>query len=117
MTSPSRTCLDGDGASAAGPPNRQGWDQATFRCGLCGAERTATTEDDYVQTVGAHRDAHVVFDRLNPIERDGFASILRIILADLELAAELLALIERQDQLSASDTSPTNSHDDPQKER
>ncbi|MGC5400797.1 hypothetical protein ACPXCP_34275 [Streptomyces sp. DT20] len=54
-----------------------GWDQATFRCGRCGAQHTATTEADYLKTVGAHGDAHAVWDRLNPIERDGITSILR----------------------------------------
>lgn len=60
-----------------------------------------------------------MFDRLNPTARDGFASILRIVLADLELAAELLALIERQDWPSAPGTSPTPTgpHDDLQNRR
>ncbi|MFD4260743.1 hypothetical protein ACFWR9_24750 [Streptomyces sp. NPDC058534] len=73
-----------------------GWDQAVFRCGRCGTEHTATTEDDYLKAVGAHRDAHVVWDRLNPIERDGFASILRTILSAPDLAVEFLALADRQ---------------------
>ncbi|MGQ4732629.1 hypothetical protein ACUN3E_33860 [Streptomyces sp. Ju416(a)] len=73
-----------------------GWDQAVFRCGRCGAEHTATTEDDYLKAVGAHRDAHAVWDRLNPTERDGLASILRTILAAPELAVELRALADRQ---------------------
>ena len=71
-----------------------GWDQAVFRCGRCGAEHTATTEADYLKAVGVHGDAHAVWDRLNPIERDGIASILRIILSAPDLAAELLALAD-----------------------
>ncbi|RPK23567.1 hypothetical protein EES37_38070 [Streptomyces sp. ADI91-18] len=73
-----------------------GWDQAVFRCGRCGAQQTATTEADYLKAVGAHGDAHAVWDRLNPIERDGITSILRTILSAPELAAELLALADRQ---------------------
>jgi hypothetical protein len=73
-----------------------GWDQAVFRCGRCGIEHTATTEDDYLKAVGAHSDAHAVWDRLNPIERDGFASILRTILSAPDLAVEFLALADRQ---------------------
>ncbi|WP_331730639.1 hypothetical protein [Streptomyces sp. NBC_01174] len=71
-----------------------GWDEAGFRCGRCGAERTASTEDDYLKVVGAHRDAHTVWDRLNLIERDGIASILRTILSAPDLAVELLALAD-----------------------
>ncbi|WP_432038669.1 hypothetical protein [Streptomyces cucumeris] len=73
-----------------------GWDQAVFRCGRCGAQYTATTEADYLKAVGAHGDAHAVWDRLNPIERDGITSILRTILAAPDLAVELLALADRQ---------------------
>ncbi|MFJ8870772.1 hypothetical protein ACIRD6_34125 [Streptomyces sp. NPDC102473] len=71
-----------------------GWDQAGFRCGRCGAERTATNEDDYLKDASAHRDAHAVWARLNSIERDGIASILRTILSAPDLAAELLALAD-----------------------
>ncbi|WP_329449297.1 hypothetical protein OG906_42720 (plasmid) [Streptomyces sp. NBC_01426] len=73
-----------------------GWDKAAFRCGLCGTQHTATTETDYLKVVGVHGDAHAVWDRLNPIERDGITSILRTILSAPELAAELLALADRQ---------------------
>lgn len=73
-----------------------GWDQAVFRCGRCGAEQTATTEADYLKAVGVHGDAHAVWDRLNPTERDGITSILRTILAAPELAAQLLVLADRQ---------------------
>ncbi len=37
-----------------------------------------------------------MWDRLNPIERDGLASILRTVLAVPALAVELLALADRQ---------------------
>jgi hypothetical protein len=37
-----------------------------------------------------------VWDRLSPTERDGIASILRTILSAPKLAAELLALADRQ---------------------
>ncbi|MCX4902368.1 hypothetical protein [Streptomyces sp. NBC_00892] len=72
-----------------------GWDQAVFRCGRCGAECTATNEADYLKAVGAHGDAHAVWDQHNTIERDGITSILRTILSAPELAAELLALADR----------------------
>ncbi|MCX4598308.1 hypothetical protein OG819_55210 [Streptomyces sp. NBC_01549] len=86
--------------SAPSPTTEQGWDQATFSCGRCGAKRTVTTEADYLKAVGVHRDAHAVFDRLNQIERDGFASILRVILADAELGREFLALMDLQQPTS-----------------
>ncbi|WP_097868549.1 hypothetical protein [Streptomyces sp. rh34] len=73
-----------------------GWDQAVFRCGRCGAEHTATTEADYLKAVGAHSDAHAVWDRLDPIEQSGLASILRTILSAAGLATELLAIADRQ---------------------
>ncbi|MEU7473954.1 hypothetical protein AB0A94_36575 [Streptomyces sp. NPDC044984] len=41
-------------------------------------------------------NTHAVWDRLNPIERDGFASILRTILSAPDLAVEFLALADRQ---------------------
>ncbi|MEU9397878.1 hypothetical protein AB0D86_48915 [Streptomyces sp. NPDC048324] len=88
---------------APSPTAEQGWDEATFSCGRCGAKRTATTEDDYLKTVGAHQDAHAVFDRLNQIERDGLASILRVILADADLGLEFFALMDLQHPT----TSPT----------
>lgn len=40
--------------------------------------------------------AHAVWDRLNPIGRDGITLILRTILSAPELAAELLVLADRQ---------------------
>lgn len=80
--------------AASGP---SGWDQAVFRCGRCGAERTTTTEADYVKVIGVHGDAHTVWDGMDPIaERDGFISILRVIMSAPELAVELLALADRQ---------------------
>lgn len=83
-----------------------GWDLATYQCGRCGAERTATTEADYLQAVGAHQDAHAVWDRLNPIERDGLASILHTILSAPNLAAELLALTTSPSNLTTSAGDP-----------
>ncbi|MFD3933420.1 hypothetical protein [Streptomyces sp. NPDC058614] len=76
-------------------PAACGWDQATYRCGRCGAEHTVTTEEAYLNAVGVHTDAHALWDRLDPIERDGFASILRVILSAPELGAEFLALADR----------------------
>jgi hypothetical protein len=80
------------------PPSeaKQGWDQATFSCGRCGAKRTVTTEADYLQAIGVHHDAHILFDRRDPIERDGFASVLRTVLADADLGREFLALMDQQ---------------------
>jgi hypothetical protein len=80
-----------------------GWDQAVFRCGRCGTEQTATTEDDYLKAVGAHRDAHAVWDRLTPVERDGFASILRTLLAAPDIAAQLLVLADQQQPAAGGD--------------
>ncbi|WP_331763957.1 hypothetical protein [Streptomyces cyaneofuscatus] len=73
-----------------------GWGQAVFRCGRCGTERTATTEADHLKAAGAHQDAHAVWDRLNAIERSGITTILRTVLSVPDLAAELLALADRQ---------------------
>ncbi|MFJ9380374.1 hypothetical protein [Streptomyces sp. NPDC101455] len=73
-----------------------GWDQATYRCGRCGAESTVTTEEAYLKAVGVHTDAHAVWDRLNPTERDGLVSILRTILSAPALGFEVLALADRQ---------------------
>ncbi|AVH61834.1 MULTISPECIES: hypothetical protein [Streptomyces] len=86
-------------------PAACGWDQATYRCGRCGAEYTVTTEEAYLQAVGVHTDAHAVWDRLNPIERDGFASILRVILASADLGAEFLAIADRMKRLQGGSTS------------
>lgn len=83
------------------PSSAPGWDQAVFRCGRCGTVRTVTTEDAYLQVVGAHRGAHAVWDRLNPIERDGFASILRVVLTDPDLGREFLALMDNHQQRAA----------------
>jgi len=74
---------------------KRGWDQAVFRCGRCGAEHTATTEDAYLAMVGAHQDAHAVWDRPNPTERDGLTSILRTLLAAPDIAAQLLVLADQ----------------------
>lgn len=91
------------------PGPEQGWDQADFSCGRCGARHITTTEADYLQAVGVHSHAHAVWDRLNPVERDGFTSILRIILSAPGLAAELLALADRQ---PAGDESPNRPRPD-----
>ncbi|WP_240512552.1 hypothetical protein [Streptomyces griseoruber] len=88
-------------------PAARGWDQATYRCGRCGAAYTVTTEEAYLQAVGVHTDAHAVWDRLNPIERDGFTSILRTILSAPELGFELLALADRQQNTGGDTSSPT----------
>lgn len=82
-----------------------GGNRATFRWSRCGAQRTATTEADYTRIVRVHRDAHSVFGRLNQIKRDGMGSILRVLLADVDLSAELLALIDQQRSRTASPTS------------
>ncbi|MFD9047798.1 hypothetical protein [Streptomyces zaomyceticus] len=82
-----------------------GWDQATFRCGLCGAERTAATETDYIRVVSAHRDAHDVFGRLNQTERNGMGSILRVLLEDVTLSTELLELIDTDPERGNAPTS------------
>jgi len=88
-----------------------GWDQATLRCGQCGAEYTVTTEAAYLQAVGVHRDAHALWDRLNPIERDGLASILRVILPAQEFGTAFLALADRQKHLTATAYSNATTHD------
>ncbi|MFB7867313.1 hypothetical protein [Streptomyces sp. NPDC056069] len=76
----------------------QGWDQATYRCGRCGATRTATTEAQYIKAVGAHQEAHDVWERLDPIERDGFVAVLREIFSVPELCQELIALAAADNQ-------------------
>ncbi|MEU0234955.1 hypothetical protein [Streptomyces sp. NPDC006170] len=58
-----------------------------------GAPRPPRTST--VRAVSAHRDAHAVFDRLNAIERSGMGSILRVLLEDVALPIELLALIDQ----------------------
>ncbi|MGW2050806.1 hypothetical protein ACWCPF_37380 [Streptomyces sp. NPDC001858] len=97
----------------ASSPNtaEQGLDHAVFRCGRCGADRTVTTEADYLKAVGAHRDAHAVWDRLNSIERDGLASILRVVLADPDLGLEFLALADHQGRLATHPARPSEPHD------
>ncbi|SCF66685.1 MULTISPECIES: hypothetical protein [unclassified Streptomyces] len=83
-----------------------GWDQAIYRCGRCGAQSTVTTEEAYLQAVGVHTDAHAVWDRLNPMERDGFASILRTILSAPDLGFEFLALADRRQHTGDTQSSP-----------
>ncbi|GAA2770434.1 hypothetical protein [Streptomyces showdoensis] len=76
----------------------QGWDQATYRCGQCGAERTAATEAEHIKAIAAHRDAHTVWERLAPVERDGFVAVLREIFSMPELCQELIALAAAESQ-------------------
>lgn len=87
-----------DITSAQPANNPSGWDQADFRCGRCGARHTVRTEADYLKAVGVHRDAHTVWDGLDPIERDGFLPILRTFLSVPDLATELLVVADRQHQ-------------------
>ncbi|MEU6979619.1 hypothetical protein [Streptomyces sp. NPDC046371] len=75
-----------------------GWDRATYHCGQCGAERSATTEAEYAKAVAAHREAHQMWDRLAPVERDGFVAVLREIFAVPELCQELIAIAATQNQ-------------------
>ncbi|MGW5353420.1 hypothetical protein ACWERV_23275 [Streptomyces sp. NPDC004031] len=77
------------------------WDPEALRRGRCGAEQTATTADDHLNLVGAHADAHAVWDRLAPVERDGLVAILRTVLAAPDLAVQLLVLADRQQQPAA----------------
>lgn len=44
----------------------QGWDRADFHCGRCGEHITATTEEEYVTRVHAHRTAHDLLDAATP---------------------------------------------------
>ncbi|MFF0386856.1 hypothetical protein [Streptomyces sp. NPDC004286] len=74
----------------------RGGQPGAVRCGRCGHRHTATSEDDYLKVVGAHSDAHAVWDRLNPSERAGIASILRTVLSSVDLAVELVAVADRQ---------------------
>ncbi|MFB7852383.1 hypothetical protein ACFC34_35950 [Streptomyces sp. NPDC056053] len=78
------------------PEQPTGWDQATHRCGQCGTTRTATTEADYLHAVDTHRAAHDLAARLDPAERDGLASVLRMVLGDPGLGIEFLALVDQQ---------------------
>jgi uncharacterized protein DUF6237 len=80
------------GGGTADDPAARGWDQATRRCG---ADHSVTAEDAFLQAVAAHTDAHAVWDRLNPIERDGFTSILRVILSVPDLGVEFLVIADR----------------------
>ncbi|MFJ7200908.1 MULTISPECIES: hypothetical protein [unclassified Streptomyces] len=88
--------------TAAAPPQPTGWDQATFRCGQCGTVRTADTEADYLRVVGDHHAAHELAARLDPVERRGFTSVLRVILNDAGLGAEFLALVDQQAEQTAT---------------
>ena len=79
------------GQHAAMPSREQllaeGWDQVHDAADL----DLPTT----VATATASADARAVWDRLNPIERDGLVSILRTVLSAPDLGAEILALADR----------------------
>ncbi|MFJ2307645.1 hypothetical protein [Streptomyces sp. NPDC087787] len=62
---------------------QQGWDRADFRCGRCGEHIVATTEDEYVVKVIAHRTAHELLDASTPELR---AKLLGLALSDVEAA-------------------------------
>lgn len=78
--------------------SKQGWDQATYSCGRCGAKRVSTTEAEYIRTYSAHQDAHAVWDRLSPVERDGFIAVLREIFSAPDLSQELMVLAHAESQ-------------------
>lgn len=59
----------------------QGWDRADFRCGRCGEQITATTEDEYLVRVTAHRTSHELLDAASPELR---AKLLELALAEIE---------------------------------
>ncbi|KUM82378.1 MULTISPECIES: hypothetical protein [Streptomyces] len=59
----------------------QGWDQAEFSCGRCGEHITATTEEEYLTRVLAHRTAHDLLDASSPELR---ARLLDLALAEVE---------------------------------
>jgi hypothetical protein len=59
----------------------QGWDRADFSCGRCGERISATTEDEYVTRVLAHRTAHDLLDASSPELR---AKLLDLALAEVE---------------------------------
>ncbi len=61
----------------------QGWDRADFSCGRCGEQISATTEDDYVVSVTAHRTAHDLLDAASPELR---AKLISLALAEVEAA-------------------------------
>lgn len=61
----------------------QGWDRANFHCGRCGEQITATTEDEYVVLVTAHRTAHDLLDACTPELR---AKLIDLALREVEAA-------------------------------
>lgn len=84
-----------------------GWDRADFRCGRCGARRTATTETEYTATVAAHQHAHTLWDRLTPAERRALTDATRIVLGDLRLSTEWLHLVTlHAEQTARKDPTP-----------
>jgi hypothetical protein len=58
----------------------QGWDRADFHCGRCGEHIIATTEEQYVTRVTAHRTAHDLLDASTPQLR---AKIIDLALAEV----------------------------------
>ncbi|QGZ53328.1 hypothetical protein GPZ77_34425 (plasmid) [Streptomyces sp. QHH-9511] len=81
---------------------KQGWDQATYNCGRCGAKRVSTTEAEYIKMYAAHQNAHDVWERLTPVQRDGFIAVLAEIFSAPELCQELLLLAHAESQRSRS---------------
>ncbi|MFD4756384.1 hypothetical protein [Streptomyces sp. NPDC058426] len=95
-----------EGASAS-TAQGQGWDRAVYRCGRCGARRTATTEPGYTAVVAAHQHAHALWDRLTPAERLALTEATRIVLGDLRLSAEWLHLVTlHAEQTARKDPTP-----------
>ena len=59
---------------------KQGWNRADFRCGRCGEHITATTKDEYVILVTAHRTVHDLLDAASPELR---AKLIELALAEV----------------------------------
>jgi hypothetical protein len=83
-------------APVPAPRNNAGWDQATYRCGRCGATCTGTTETEYLKAITAHRDAHALWEQIAPHARAAYASFLRRILAAPDLAHQLVAIADAE---------------------
>lgn len=60
---------------------KQGWDRADFHCGRCGEHITATTEEQYIVRVTAHRTAHDLLDASGPELR---ARLIDLALLEIE---------------------------------
>jgi len=61
----------------------QAWDRADFTCGRCGERITATTEDQYIVRVTAHRTAHDLLDASTPELR---ARLIDLALGEVDAA-------------------------------